>query len=617
MKYRTITGILEARTAVHVGSGEGSEVADLLLRRDAAGEVIIPGTAIAGALRALLTRLAPRFQGINACRALWPSAARDNTKNKGCGCAICQLMGDIEPNDESPRRTAASRILVFNAPLLESTSSMVRDSVGIDRRTNAAARQTATKYDLEVLPAGARFELRMELREPPTGKALETDERLLAAALGEWCAGRLTLGGDVGRGLGAFQLTSLHYHERDLETPDALMAFLQADAPWSMSEETPPPHMEEVTDRLWQRLKQIVIKDISQTQKQARERIQRECKANFSNLQEAQVGPVPVTTGWAAWELMLQAEGPFLTHDATTGGLRGFHHAPLLNVVDDWLHPVLPGSSLRGVLRSHAECIARTLSSYHALTREDAKVYFLSHCPACDPLARRLEATDNHTALESCDSLLHYQASHPEDQEVQPAQLCLACQLFGSARNGSRLRVEDAPFAGEEPIYKILDFLGVDRFTGGAAEHLKFDALALWKPTFKVQLWLEDPEEWELGWLTLVLRDLSEGWLPVGYGAAKGFGKVSIREGSFRRANLPAGEPPQGATSVFTINSFALDDTALQEQQRSWLKEFHNKLKQLAEYRKAENMMLPADSYFGTNVEMLYHLDVIQQGGAS
>ena len=51
MKYRVITGTLKARTAVHVGSGEGNDLADALLRRDTEGTILIPGTAIAGALR--------------------------------------------------------------------------------------------------------------------------------------------------------------------------------------------------------------------------------------------------------------------------------------------------------------------------------------------------------------------------------------------------------------------------------------------------------------------------------------------------------------------------------------------------------------------------------------
>ncbi len=621
MKYRTVTGILEARTAVHVSSGEGSEAADLLLRRDAGGEIVIPGTAIAGALRAMLTRLAPRLENVGVCRALWPQEARKRVKTQGCGCAVCRLMGDVKPSDEGEGEAAASRLLVFNARLLESDRPMIRDGVGIDRRTGAAARRTAAKYDLEVLPAGARFALRLELREPAEGSTLDMDEQLLAAALGEWLAGRLALGGDVGRGLGAFTLTGLHYYEHDLKTVDGLMTFLRADNPWEISGDKPSPHMKEVTSRLWQRLAGATIEEKSAVLTQTRAQIRRECRMNESDMQNALEAPIPVATGWAAWTFTLQAQGPFLTHDPATAGLRGFDHAPLLNQVDDWWHPVLPGSSLRGVLRSHAERIARTLVSHRAMKEANAEEnvaeeYFLRHCPACDPLARRSPTGGESLPLESCDSLLHYEVRHPEHKEVNREDLCLACQLFGSARNGSRFRVEDAPFAGERPVYKMLDFLAVDRFTGGGAEHLKFDALALWKPAFKVRLWLENPADWELGWLTLVLRDLAEGWLRVGFGAAKGFGEVRIVEGTFQKAALPAGKPSAGATSLFTVETFDLTDAALHEKQRTWLAAFHQRLEKLETYRRLDKMTLPADSYFGTGVEKLYRLDVEQQGGA-
>lgn len=588
MKYRIVIGKLQARTAIHIGSGVGNDVADMLVRRDAAGEVTIPGTAIAGALRALLTRLAPRFEGVEACRALlYSDTAPQQAGNKGCGCAVCRLLGDIEPSDEAEVTTAASRLLVFNAPLQNDAFSVFRDGVGIDRRTGAAARQTAAKYDLEVIPAGACFELRMELR---AAEITTLDEQLLAAALAEWQAGRLTLGGDVARGLGAFELTALQYYIRDLDDADNLMAFLRNSEPWALDQTALPVYIQDMTPQLTEHLKGITIVDAS----------------------------VPcVTTGWAAWEFTLQAQGPFLTHDTTTAGLQGFAHAPLLNKTGDLEHPVLPGSSLRGVLRSHAERIARTLASHQAITEDDPAAYFLQHCPACDPLARRLETTERHTALESCDSLLHFEVGHSENEEVPPDKLCLACQLFGSTRNGSRFRVEDAPFAGDKPVYKMLDFLAIDRFTGGGADHLKFDALALWKPAFTVRVWLDNPEEWELGWLALVLRDLTEGWLRVGFGAAKGFGEVTITNGTFQRATLPLGKVPEDATSVFTVEKFVLADAALHSQQSHWLAKFREKVQQTAAYRNEALMTLPADSYFGTKVAELYPLTLGETGGAS
>ena len=569
MKYRIITGTLEARTAVHVGSGQGNELADSLLRRDTEGNVLIPGTAIAGALRAMLTRLAPRL-GHALCVELLPPKKHEARKQKGCDCAVCRLFGDVEPSDEAggegeKSTSAASRLLVFNACPSEGTvaQALVRDGVGIDRASGTAARATGAKFDMETLPAGAKLTLRMELREPDPGEQAE-DERLLAVALAEWQAGRAHLGGDVARGLGAFKLKDLQYGERDLDDEDGLMAFLRAPEPWENVEE----------DKDWlQKRVNGATRDIVAWEDLA-----------------ADVAALPITQGWAEWTFTLQAEGPFLTNDATASGISGFDHAPFLETVVDWTQPVLPGSSLRGVLRSHAERIARTLVTHQAMARDDAKGYFLNHCPACDPL--RVGKAD--AKLESCDSLLRHKAKVSENKEVEQEQLCLACRLFGSTRRGSHLIVEDAPYAGDKPpVYKILDFLAIDRFTGGGAEGFKFDALALWKPTFAARVRLEDPQDWELGWLTLVLRDLAEGWLRVGFGAAKGFGQVIISKGTLRRATLDAARAKSGQPSLFVVDERPLLDWDLAS---AWVEAFNEKVRG---FERQADLNLPADSYFG------------------
>lgn len=602
MTYRAITGILEARTALHVGGGQGSEVADAMLRRDTQGRPLIPGTALAGALRSLLTRLGPQIQGAGLCRALYPPRVLLDMPQQPCGCAVCRLMGDVVPADEGDTAAYASRLLVYNAALMDETQPMIRDGVGINRTTGAAARAAAAKFDLEVLPAGSRFFFRMELREPQGDGDLAADEQLLVAGLSEWMAGRLALGGDVSRGLGAFDLREVRYLERDLDDPDALITYLSADRPWVADPNDTTAR--DVTARLLGRRDEIEFLGAKTAETQALDAV-RDATNEALDLNTLRM---PLTTGWAAWTLTLKADGPLLTHDPNTAGLNGFDHAPLLENLGDWQHPVLPGSGLRGVLRSQAERIARMLVTHRAYEAqgETPGEYFRAHCPACDPLAARKRDDVRGVILESCDSLLRHEKQLDENTEVTYADLCLACQLFGSTRNGSRLRIEDAPFTGGEPVYKILDFLAVDRFTGGGAEHLNFDALALWQPEFELRIVLENPAPWELGWLSLVLRDLAEGWLRVGYGAAKGFGKVIVPEGKMELATLNPGYPPADSDSLFTVEAWAWGDAALQVRQKAWVQVFADRLVDISKYRQSGEMVLPADSYFNGRIDRLY-----------
>ncbi len=517
MNYRAITGQLVARTSLHIGSAQVSEVSDALLRRNVGGEIFIPGTAIAGALRSLVTRLAPRLtEEQTICKALRKPNPKDDKRyehldptqiddGNPCGCPVCQLFGDVNQSDEADSQTGASRVRVYDAyPSQPLKRGQVRDSVGIDRRTGAAARASMSKFDLEALnvPDGCSFKLRIELHHSVT----DEEERLLASALAEWQGRRLWLGGRVARGMGAFALADTTLVTHDLTTSTGIMAFLTTSTPWEIAKDTPQiAH----TDAQWI---SNIVKDIT-------------------TVQPAPANSTTVARNWVQVEFTLEATGNILSNDMLSSAESGFDHAPLLVSLNDWQHPILPGASLRGVLRSHAERIARTLATHAAwqYPENQREKHFRDICPACNPLARRKDKTAS-VPLESCDSLLRYEKNFDGNARIDEEQLCLACRLFGSTRRGSRLLVEDAPFTGGIPQYKMLDFLAIDRFTGGGADKLKFDALALWKPTFRVRLFLDNPQSWELGWLALVLRDMRDGMLSIGYGAAKGFGAVTIAD---------------------------------------------------------------------------------------
>lgn len=558
-----ITARLVARTACHIGTGEGNDLADGLIRRDGQGVPCIPGTALAGALRTLLTRLAPRIAGGEPCAVLTGSG-------RACSCAVCRLLGGVNPDNQPAAQpnpaVTASRLLIFNAVLVGDYSCpVVRDGVGIERVADTAARFAAAKYDLEVLPAGAAFALRLELRD-----CQEEEETLLAAALAEWQEGRLWLGASVARGLGAFCLDDLQYKSWALDDPDGLMQFLKCDRPWLLAE----------------------------------------CREGWLEQKLASINVLPwregdgssaVARSWFSFTGTLKAPGPLVVNDPLSAASSGFDQAPLLERWGDWRRPVLSGAGLRGVLRAHAERLARTLLTLQCSNARE----FLDKCPACDPNVRG-EPSASPLPLESCDSLLQ---KRREGVEAGPGEgLCLACCLFGSTRLGSRLRVEDAPYVltndQEKPVYKMLDFLAIDRFTGGGADGAKFDALVLWRPDFLFRLHLENPSPWELGWLWLVLRDLQDGLLAVGAGSAKGMGRVVLHNWQIKLGYLddsdwpgqgePFGQPDRsGVYETRTINS---QTPERQELFKGWLDAFRQKVDQ---FIRPAALRLEEDTYWG------------------
>lgn len=126
--------------------------------------------------------------------------------------------------------------------------------------------------------------------------------------------------------------------------------------------------------------------------------------------------------------------------------------------------------------------------------------------------------------------------------------------LFGTAgdhrsdtagRRGA-LSVHDC--LGTAAADRVVTHVAVDRWTGGAAENLLFSvqepAAADWQP---IRLSLEvaragsdaDPDGGQaLALLLLVLRDLADGWLALGFGGTRGRGSVRASQVAFTGEGL-------------------------------------------------------------------------------
>jgi CRISPR/Cas system CSM-associated protein Csm3 (group 7 of RAMP superfamily) len=485
---------VQTKTALHVGTTAGAnDVSDSLFRRDARGQLVLPGTSIAGAIRNHLTRLAPamtRLASLHICDALSGIEKKEGDKPAACACIVCHLMGDIRPLNEirdpnlpldklEQLNGRASRLIVHDALIEKAKKTHIRDGVGIDRTTGAAARAASAKFDFETIPAGTKFDIVLELED-----ADEVDRYLLNLALYEWQEGRLRFGGNKSRGTGVLMLKEeVQITKFELNNSSGLMAFLRRnieDAP-KTSYTVTAPH--------------------------------RAYHGGYSSIPSS-------VQSWLTIDFDLQAQGFFLTNDTTQATVEGYDHKSLL---------FLPGAGLRGALRSQAERIARTFVNLRPDVRDEES--FLRHCPAPNPFVTRGDKQDG---IESSAARIRQQAP---DRRADAESYDLAEQLFGSVDWGSRLAVEDAilwdekdkkPLPPEKATWKKLDFVAIDRFTGGAADGAKFDAYALWKPCFRCRLHLESPQDWEIGWLLYVLKDMMNGRVPVGFGAAKGFGDVRL-----------------------------------------------------------------------------------------
>lgn len=592
-----INADLVLKSGLHIGSGKSSGVTDDPVRRCGDGRLLIPGRAIAGSLRTTATRLAPRLFGdAGICQALLP--AKKQQQDKPCNCVVCRLFGDVHPVEQSTGESDKwdpahpSQLWVYDAFAPANSHTFVRDGVGIQRQTGHAAENI--KFDYEVVPRSAKFKLSMRLayqlgaKEDTPIPDTTTEEKvtqLLVAALAEWVAGRGQLGGNVSRGLGQFKLENLTYTTTKLDNAEALIDYLQGKDAAALRQAVPNWPEEPLAAA-----RQAVV---------------------------ARGSHAAVASSFLTISFDLAFTDFFLQHDPLTALLSGFDHAPLIEQLsEDGLgNPLLSGSSLRGVLRSHAEKIIRTLYTNYCLENEQdtpAGERFKENCPACDPLVR-----DKNKPLASCITRLNG-AELPKHHEWQEGDFCLTCQLFGNQERGSRFWVQDAHWQeGKAVEWQAQDFLAIDRFTGGGLDGAKFDAAPLVGPVFQTSVTLHNPATWELGLLALLLRDLADGRITVGFGAAKGYGRchatnikwevgyLQTEDATDFPSDLDAMAQYNGIYKLVTLQAEGWLPKNWLEKASGWVAKFNETVTRF-QRNKDYIHELEVDSYFNSDVDRLY-----------
>jgi CRISPR-associated protein Csm3 len=178
----------------------------------------------------------------------------------------------------------------------------------------------------------------------------------------------------------------------------------------------------------------------------------------------------------------------------------------------EWL-PCLPGSSMKGALRSHFERVVRGLR--------------LKDNVVCDPLG-----------FENCGRKLG-KAKNGEVKNGEEAYRgsCPACRMFGSTAMASRVIFSDARLApDQDAVYEHRDGIAINRLTGGVDRHLLFSFDPMAAGTRLVfEATLRNFEAWQLGALFLLAEHLDKGHIRLGFGKSRGFGAVA---GRVKRATI-------------------------------------------------------------------------------
>lgn len=456
-----IKGTLVAQCPVHVGGISRDPEVDLALAIDGQGRYYIPGTSLAGALRASMASVGDRT-------------------------TIDFLWGAIQNNQPNH----ASFVLIEDAPIANVTPE-VRDGVGIDRFLGSAAERV--KYDQAILPKGSEIPLEMTVELQDNNKTDHILE-LLKDTLTALQDRELRLGASKTRGMGKVKLQSLSMCEQTLNTAEGMLQALR---------------------------KQGEGLEVS----------------NLSQGNTLQPRPrLAFTIHWTPIDaLMVKAETDGIAVD----------HLPLVSAIDATnLAFLLPGSSIKGALRTQAERIVRTVKQLQVLDSDDLNRRFIDQLEQ-DPLIMNLFGRAAKVERNSNSQLGRIGALAIDD-----------CYAQNSINHQVWSRVEGATTS--KALYDELKVplphtqqgfhVAIDRWTGGAADGLLYSTLEPmgidWEPiTITLDLnQLEKNQENSsvaIALILLVLRDMMAKRIPLGYGTNRGMGAIVVNSIHIQGKDLP------------------------------------------------------------------------------
>lgn len=194
--------------------------------------------------------------------------------------------------------------------------------------------------------------------------------------------------------------------------------------------------------------------------------------------------------------------------------------------------PYIPGSSLKGVLRSAAEALLR------GGPFQGAKQRFW----ACNVITGRKE--DLCVSHERVEALRKENAAGRALAEAVWAESCGVCRLFGSLALASRVRFADLPVRGEVPFAELRNGVGIDRNRELAATGVLYDFEAVPPETpFHLRVTVDNPTDEEVGLLLYLFQELDAGHLTLGGKTSRGLGRVGVTWEKIEETRLETTNP--------------------------------------------------------------------------
>ncbi len=416
-----VQAILRLETPTILSNGDIDPSVDIPIQMDSVEpqRALLSGSSLAGAMRNFLNDYELGYRTLIDKENLEGTLAR-------------ALFGGTKGDDDG----AQSPLIVEDALSIGPVRFELRDGVAIDPQTNVAVDQA--KYDMQALAADTEFKIGVELVINKENKMQLEALRLVLCALE---VGQIRLGSKKHRGFGQVTVSNWQVWSYDLTTTDGLLSWLAHDS-----------EHEGLTNSAAQS-PAVVFEDWGNALK---------CSVPDARNALTIVANFDVRDSLLIRSGFEQMYGPDAAH--------------LVSKRNGKPTPVIPGTSLAGILRSQALRIANTVTK-----------------------------SDQNTTI---NQLFGYMAK-PEESVPSYA---------------SRVIVNEVSINGATDL--VQSRVKIDRFTGGAFDSALFTEQPVFGGQFEATIQVLSPEPAEIGLMLLALKDLWTGMRAVGGGNNVGRGRL-------------------------------------------------------------------------------------------
>ena len=193
-------------------------------------------------------------------------------------------------------------------------------------------------------------------------------------------------------------------------------------------------------------------------------------------------------------------------------------------------HPILPGSSLKGRLRSTCEMLAHALNLDACLLNSQASGV---NCTSDIDYYRRVREDYRRASRDNVTRRLQWIGEHT----------CDVCKLFGSPVQAGRLRVSDGSLKEWANVVQVRDGVVIDRDSQTAVDGLKYDYEVIPPGSrFALCIDLDNSSDHDLALLGAALFEWRSG-TSIGGFTSRGLGRFHLQE--IKMSGVDLSDPEQ------------------------------------------------------------------------